>query len=180
MEFFFSILILAAGIGGAWFYLRKPPIDRWAARPDSAPTRQSVTDSKSGPRFARPCDSSDQNASEFFPTEVEPPGDRPSRVYRRAVRDLSGERPWRKLGAAIMLLLAVMFVLGIYVLDEHRSVWFYALYWLVMMVLVLWLCVLAVRDVVYTRQLIVRWRDEHERERRRVLDQSTRPAMEDA
>jgi uncharacterized membrane protein len=174
VELFFSILILATGITGAWFYLRKPPIDRSASWPHS--TQEKVAE-KTG---SHPRIEGQHGPANGPPVDSRPRSDHSSGAHRRAVRDLSGDRPWRKLGAVIMLLLAVMFVLGIYVLDEHRGVWFYALYWLIMMMLVLWLCVLAVRDVVYTRQLIIRWRNEHEQERRRVLELASRASTEDA
>ncbi len=70
----------------------------------------------------------------------------------------SGHRPWRKLGAAICLLISVMFVLGIYVVDIPDRPIPYAVYWLIMLGLVVWLFVLAVRDIMYTRQLVRRWR----------------------
>ena len=70
------------------------------------------------------------------------------------------DRPWRRVGAAICILLAVMFVAGIYLLDEDRKPGAYVAYWLVMMALVLWLCLLVVRDLLYTRQVIARWKNE--------------------
>ena len=70
----------------------------------------------------------------------------------------AGQRPWRKLGAAICLLISVMFVLGIYVVDIPDRPIPYATYWLIMLGLVIWLFVLAVRDIMYTRQLVRRWR----------------------
>ncbi len=72
----------------------------------------------------------------------------------------AGDRPWRRLGAAICLLLAVMFVIGIYAVDIPDRPIPYALYWIIMLGLVVWLFTLAVRDVVYTRTLIRRWREE--------------------
>jgi len=75
---------------------------------------------------------------------------------------LGHARPWRRLGAAICLLLSVMFVLGIHLLDEKRSFRLYVAYWSVMMMLIVWLCTLAIRDILYTRQLVLRWRRERE------------------
>ena len=73
-------------------------------------------------------------------------------------RNVGGERPWRRVGAGICLLLAVMFVLGVYVVDIPDNPRTYATFWLVMMGLVMWLCVLATWDVFYTRRMIARRR----------------------
>lgn len=72
----------------------------------------------------------------------------------------AGHRPWRKIGAAICLLISVMFVLGIYIVDKPQRPVPYAIYWIIMLCLVVWLFVLAVRDIMYTRQLVQRWRLE--------------------
>ena len=70
------------------------------------------------------------------------------------------ERPWRRVGAAICLLVSVMFVLGVYLVDipEHPKT--YATFWLVIMVLVLWACGLAVKDVWYTHRMVKSRRSE--------------------
>jgi len=65
------------------------------------------------------------------------------------------ERPWRRLGAGISLVLAVMFTAGVYFLGDNRPPKVYAWYWSVIMVLVLWLFVLAVRDMSHTRAKIL-------------------------
>ena len=70
----------------------------------------------------------------------------------------AGERPWRRVGAAICLLLSVMFVVGVYAVDIPDRPVPYAVYWIIMLGLVVWLFALAVRDVMYTRELIQRWR----------------------
>ncbi|MCO6439088.1 MAG: hypothetical protein J5J06_18500 [Phycisphaerae bacterium] len=67
---------------------------------------------------------------------------------------IGGDRPWRRLGAGIMLVISVMFVVGIYVVDIPDRPRPYAAYWAVMLGMVLWLCVLAVRDVLYTRRVL--------------------------
>ena len=69
---------------------------------------------------------------------------------------LAGRRPWRRFGGAICFLLGVMFILGVYVVDipDHPRV--YLAYWTVMMGLVMWLCLLATRDIIFTRKLIAR------------------------
>ena len=47
-----------------------------------------------------------------------------------------------------------MFPLGAYLLDDHPPPKVYAGYWSVMLVLVLWLCALALRDVAYTQKVL--------------------------
>lgn len=63
-------------------------------------------------------------------------------------------RPWRKLGAAIVLVVAVMFTLGLYVLDLKGGPVVFVAYWLTVLVLIVWLCILAIRDVLYTRRIV--------------------------
>lgn len=72
---------------------------------------------------------------------------------------LDGQRPWRKVGAGICVLVAVMFVLGVYLVDIPDHPRAYALYWVVILGLLMWLCALAVKDLKYTWRLL--------RERRR-------------
>ena len=84
---------------------------------------------------------------------------KPSIPHDARARVLGGRRPWRRLGGAICLLLAVMFVLGVYVVDVPDNPRVYLAYWTVMMGLVLWLCVLATKDIFYTRRIIARRRD---------------------
>lgn len=67
---------------------------------------------------------------------------------------LAGHRPWRKLGAAICLLVSVMFVLGVYLVDIPDHPRAYALFWTIILVLMLWLCALAFKDVKYTLRLL--------------------------
>jgi uncharacterized membrane protein len=85
---------------------------------------------------------------------------RPPVASNRGQAGHTDQRPWRRVGAGICVVLAVMFVAGLYLLDEERRPGTYVVYWLVMMVLILWLCLLALRDVVYTRQMIARWKRE--------------------
>ncbi len=68
------------------------------------------------------------------------------------------DRPWRRVGAAICLVVSVMFVLGVYLVDVPAHPRAYAAYWAILMGLTLWLCVLAVKDMLYTRRMIDRWR----------------------
>lgn len=76
------------------------------------------------------------------------------------VKMIRGNRPWRRVGAAICLVLAIMFVLGVYLVDIPQRPRAYAAFWLVMVVLVIWLCILAAKDILYTRQVIAKWRAE--------------------
>ncbi len=69
-------------------------------------------------------------------------------------------RPWRRVGAAICLLVSVMFVLGVYLVDIPEHPRTYATYWLLIMVLVLWACGLAVKDVWYTHRVMKSQRSE--------------------
>ena len=75
------------------------------------------------------------------------------------MRALVANRPWRRLGAAICLVLAIMFVLGIYFVDMPHRAGLFAIYWMIMLALVLWLCYLAIKDIVHTRRIIADWRD---------------------
>ena len=74
-------------------------------------------------------------------------------------------RPWRKVGLGICVLLAVMFVVGDAVFDVATAVRrpiLFTVYWLVVVVLVAWLCTLAAHDVSYTRKMIGVWKKEHQ------------------
>lgn len=75
---------------------------------------------------------------------------------------LAADRPWRRLGAAICLLLSIMFVVGLYAVDVPANPKAYAAFWLIIMVLVLWLCVLAIKDVLHTRRILQEWRQARE------------------
>ena len=83
-------------------------------------------------------------------------------------RELVGNRPWRRLGAGICVLLAVMFVLGVYVVDIPERPMPYAIYWAIMLGLVFWVCVLAMKDMKHTRRVVDRWRAESVEDRKRV------------
>lgn len=73
-----------------------------------------------------------------------------------------------------------MFILGVWLLDASKAPGLYLLYWLVMMVLVAWVCALAVKDVLHTRRLVSQWRMEQERDRRRMYGASARREPVDA
>lgn len=70
---------------------------------------------------------------------------------------IGGGRPWRRLGAGIVLVVSVMFVVGLYWSDGAHSPRAFAAYWLIMLLMVGWLCVLAAKDVLYTRRMIAGW-----------------------
>lgn len=78
---------------------------------------------------------------------------------------LAGHRPWRKVGAAICLLVSVMYVIGIYAVDIPERPVPYAIYWLIMIALLFWLFFLAVRDMMYTRKLMKAWREDVQQRR---------------
>lgn len=82
---------------------------------------------------------------------------RPARKGRTAFEQMLGDRPWRRLGAGIAVVMAVMFVLGVYVVDIPDRPLPYAVYWIIMLGLVVWMCVLAVRDAIHTRKTLRRW-----------------------
>lgn len=69
----------------------------------------------------------------------------------------AGGRPWRKLGAAICVVVAVMFVAGVYLLDGKPPRHIFLAYWILILVLVMWLCGLALKDLLHTR----RWLTSH-------------------
>lgn len=70
------------------------------------------------------------------------------------------ERPWRRVGAAICLLVSMMFALGLWLVDVPDHPRAYAAYWIIIMVLVMWLCGLAVKDVLFTRRKMHQWREQ--------------------
>jgi len=71
---------------------------------------------------------------------------------------LGGPRPWRRLGAAICLVMAVMFVVGVEFLDEYRTPRVGLAYWCVILMLALWVCLLAWKDMRYTRRILAQRR----------------------
>ncbi len=66
------------------------------------------------------------------------------------------DRPARRFGAAIVGLLSIMFFFGVNFLDADSAPMVYILYWCVMSALVLWLCGLALADMLHTRKLAQR------------------------
>jgi phosphatidylglycerophosphate synthase len=85
---------------------------------------------------------------------------------RGAARSVGGHRPWRKLGAAICLVLAVMFVGGVYLMEPENSPKVYLAYWGIMLLLVVWLFALAFKDLLHTRRALLALRKEIKRARR--------------
>ena len=83
---------------------------------------------------------------------------RPSRAGGAGHQALGGERPWRRVGAGICLVMAIMFVLGAHLVDIPARWRPYAVYWIVMLVLLLWLCALALKDLRYTRRVLAQRR----------------------
>ena len=83
---------------------------------------------------------------------------RPAAPHGSAETESRDERPWRRVGAAICLLVSVMFVIGVYVVDTPDHPRAYAAFWVVIMGLVLWLCGLAIKDLRYTQQKVAQWR----------------------
>lgn len=67
---------------------------------------------------------------------------------------LGGNRPWRRLGAVLCVLLSIMFVVGAHAIDVPDRWRSYAAFWILMLILLLWLCGLALRDLWHTRRLL--------------------------
>jgi hypothetical protein len=81
---------------------------------------------------------------------------RQSSVRGPAVRGnelLRGDRPWRRLGAAIVGFVSVIFFAGANFIDARRTPRSFAWFWLLVLALVLWLCGLAVVDALHTYRL---------------------------
>lgn len=67
---------------------------------------------------------------------------------------LPDDRPWRRVGAGVCLVLGIVFPLGIYRQDSFRSPHVFLAFWAIIIVLVFWLFVLAMRDLAHTRHLL--------------------------
>ena len=89
---------------------------------------------------------------------------KPPATKNPKARALIGDRPWRRVGGAICILLSVMFALGVYVVDVPDRPRVYAAYWTVMLGLVMWLMALAARDVMHTRKVVSEWHSLRRRE----------------
>jgi hypothetical protein len=66
---------------------------------------------------------------------------------------LRGDRPWRRLGAALVALVAVAFFAGTNFLKAEQAPKVYVAFWCVVLVLIIWMCILALVDVRYTLRL---------------------------
>jgi peptidoglycan/LPS O-acetylase OafA/YrhL len=84
---------------------------------------------------------------------------------RRNNELLRGDRPWRRLGAAIVGFVSVIFFAGANFIDVRQSPRSFAWFWLLVLVLVLWLCGLAVVDAVHTYRLRLKILHRERRER---------------
>ena len=63
------------------------------------------------------------------------------------------DRPWRRLGAAICGLVSVMFFVGVNFLDSKREPVTYLVFWIVVFLLIVWLCLLVGIDILRTQRL---------------------------
>lgn len=75
-----------------------------------------------------------------------------------SVHSIGGYRPWRRVGAGLCLLIAVMYVVCVNRLDADASPKTFALYWITILILLVWLCVLAFKDIRHTRKTLAQWR----------------------
>lgn len=80
------------------------------------------------------------------------------RPLKHVANRVGGDRPWRRLGAGICLLVGVMFAIGLAGLNPRTSPRSFTWYWIVVLLLILWLCGLAIKDLLYTRSVLSRWR----------------------
>jgi hypothetical protein len=82
---------------------------------------------------------------------------------------LQGDRPWRRVGAVLCLVVGVMFLAGVWWLDDRvarEQPLLFTVYWSLILLLLVWLCVLAFRDVMYTRRALAIWKEGHHEEAR--------------
>lgn len=63
----------------------------------------------------------------------------------------------RSLGMAIVLVIAFSLLLGSALLDHTRSPSQFAWYWLAVLILVAWLCILALIDISHTLRVLRTW-----------------------
>ncbi len=71
-----------------------------------------------------------------------------------------GDRPWRRVGAAICVVLSVMFVLGINFPRPVENKIAFLVFWMLILFLLLWLCVLVIKDLLYTRKRLMELKDK--------------------
>lgn len=75
------------------------------------------------------------------------------------------DRPWRRLGAAICGFVGIVSFAGMLLLDWRSTPRLYMLFWVIVLLLVTWLCGLALTDILHTRNLL---RIERARRRARL------------
>ncbi|MBU0718314.1 MAG: hypothetical protein KJ749_08705 [Planctomycetes bacterium] len=141
----FWIVLLILGVVCIWFWYHRPP-----TLPDSRPRPAALENTAIKAVFSVLMIAFGIANAWFYLRK--PPGRLGSVESPK-----QDERPWRRVGAAIGLVVAVMFVLGIYIVDIPDYPRAYAAYWAVIMGLVIWMCVLGIRDALHTRQAIKRW-----------------------
>jgi hypothetical protein len=77
--------------------------------------------------------------------------------YRRSSGEnpsaTSVTRPWRRRGAIICAVVSVLFYLGMHHVSPYRWPRVYIVLWIVVLLLVLWLCIIAAADMLYTRRI---------------------------
>lgn len=78
---------------------------------------------------------------------------RPNRAAADPNPFLVQDRPWRRLGAAICGLVSVMFFVGVNLLDSKREPVTYLVFWVVVFLLIIWLCLLVGIDILRTQRL---------------------------
>jgi len=67
-------------------------------------------------------------------------------------------RPWRRVGTVLCVFISVMFLAGLLWLDPKQKPITFLAYWAIILLLLLWLCALAIRDILFTRKLIAEWK----------------------
>ncbi len=65
----------------------------------------------------------------------------------------AARRPWRRRGAVVCAVICVLFHVGIHHVDPQRWPRLFLALWIVVLLLVGWLCLLALADILYTRKL---------------------------
>lgn len=71
----------------------------------------------------------------------------------------TSERPWRRVGIALVAIIALMFILGLRINPKSHPREFLG-FWCIVLVLLFWLCALAIRDILYTRKRAAHWAAE--------------------
>ncbi len=66
---------------------------------------------------------------------------------------LRGDRPWRRLGAVLVGFVALMYFAGTNFLSAERAPRHYLLFWAGVLLMILWMCILALVDAWHTLKL---------------------------